>query len=311
MVHVRTDKQSGGILIAVVGAVMIISLVALAKTAMMDIERKLKNQVGGNTVLTRLDLELANFVAQNRRLPCPTIGTTPGGAAGAGLEQRIATTGACNPATQISGVVPWATLGLPEEATLDAWGNRITYRVDPALTAQFAPIPAPGPYFAMDMTNCTTGIGTAAVTASVSPPSATTYPQCNSMPCSGVACTGQDNVFAGKGLDIWNGILPYALPNRLNTRGTNSGAAYILISHGPNAAGAYNTAGALLPGTGAVGANETPNLNGQALALPQTQATAFRNAQFNSTQTAQHFDDLVSHPTILSVLQKAHLAPRQ
>lgn len=298
-------------MIGVVGAVMIISLVALAKTAMMDIERKLGNQVGGNTVLTRLELELANFVTQNRRLPCPAIGTTPGGAAGAGLELRIATTGACNPATQTSGVIPWATLGLTEDAALDAWGNRITYRVDPALTARFAPIPAPGPYFAMDMTNCTTGMGSAAVAASVNPPSAATYFQCSSAPCSGASCTGQDNVFAGKGLDVWNGILPYTVPNRLNTRGTSSGAAYILISHGANAAGAYNTAGALLPGTGIVGVNEMPNMNGQALALPQTQATAFRNAQFDNAQTAQHFDDLLIHPTILNVLQKAYLAPRQ
>jgi len=72
------------------------------------------------------------FAVANGRLPCPA---TPGIAsvtAGAGLENKPAA--ACG---LTEGVVPWATLGLPET---DAWGRRFTYRV----TTAFADDPTGG-----------------------------------------------------------------------------------------------------------------------------------------------------------------------
>ena len=58
-------------------------------------------------------------------LPCPD--KTGGGGAGTandGLEDVTAATGAC---VAQEGNIPWATLGV---ADVDAWGNRIHYRVD-------------------------------------------------------------------------------------------------------------------------------------------------------------------------------------
>lgn len=66
---------------------------------------------------------LLGFAAVNGRLPCPAAPNTPAGAPGAGVERTPTATG-CTGGQ--AGVLPWATLGLPET---DAWGRRIGYRV--------------------------------------------------------------------------------------------------------------------------------------------------------------------------------------
>jgi prepilin-type N-terminal cleavage/methylation domain-containing protein len=75
---------------------------------------------------------LIAFAVVNRRLPCPAAPATPSTTAGAGVE-RAPTAGGCTGGT--SGVLPWATLGLPET---DAWGRRFSYRVSAAY-ARLAP----------------------------------------------------------------------------------------------------------------------------------------------------------------------------
>ena len=77
---------------------------------------------------------LIGFAIANGRLPCPANPATPTGAAGAGTEQRTPPT--CTGLVP-EGVLPWATLGVPET---DAWGRRFTYRV----TVTFADDPAAG-----------------------------------------------------------------------------------------------------------------------------------------------------------------------
>lgn len=67
---------------------------------------------------------IVGFALANGRLPCPAAGTAPSGTVSAGAESYNAGTGQCDIAGD--GVVPWATLALPET---DAWGRRFTYRV--------------------------------------------------------------------------------------------------------------------------------------------------------------------------------------
>jgi hypothetical protein len=72
----------------------------------------------------KLDLireAVIGFAVANGRLPCPATPTTPNTTAGAGTENKPGA--ACG---IVEGVVPWATLALPET---DAWNNRFTYRV--------------------------------------------------------------------------------------------------------------------------------------------------------------------------------------
>lgn len=66
---------------------------------------------------------LVGFAAVHGRLPCPAQPNLASGAPNAGVE-RVPLPGGCT-GGQV-GVLPWATLGLPET---DAWGRRLTYRV--------------------------------------------------------------------------------------------------------------------------------------------------------------------------------------
>jgi prepilin-type N-terminal cleavage/methylation domain-containing protein len=80
---------------------------------------------------------LLGFAVANGRLPCPAVPTIANSTAGAGLESKAgANCGGAAPLPD-EGVVPWATLGIPEP---DAWGRRFTYRV----TAEFANDPTLG-----------------------------------------------------------------------------------------------------------------------------------------------------------------------
>ena len=266
------------------------------------------------TQLATLDAALASFVAVNKRLPCPANGALANAAAGAGAEMRSAA-GTCNPANQANGVVPWVTLGLTGADALDPWNGRITYRVDPQLAGA-----TPRPLL-MNMSNCdpsATGAADPATGACKAGPA----------PCVGsVDCTTPSAFLANKGIDVWdgqNGATGFA--NRQNNAASGSGAAYVLISHGPSGAGAYNSVGNLQPGMIVLGLDEVQNANGQALAMPATQATVYRNAPLNENdelfvpsppvtppppaRTLVHFDDYLSHPTIMTVLNKANLGPR-
>ena len=65
---------------------------------------------------------IIGFAIATGRLPCPAIATTVAGTVGAGAENKPGLS--CGSS---EGVIPWATLGVPET---DAWGRRFTYRVD-------------------------------------------------------------------------------------------------------------------------------------------------------------------------------------
>ena len=274
------------------------------------------------TQLDTIDTALANFVAQNKRLPCPASGAIATGSAGVGQETlwlgpaSPSSIGSCSPNTQFDGVVPWVNLGLSEADVTDPWGGRITYRVDPALaTGNTFPL-------LMDMSNCdpsSTGLVSASGGCKVPAP-----------PCTATAnCTSPEEFLKNKGLDVWDGIngaVGWGL--RQNNRGVGTGAAYVLISHGPSGTGAYNKNGVTpQPGSVLAGTNdETFNLNGNPLKpfppapvaapgplspLPASSiANTYRDAPLVEAAGAAHFDDYLSHPTIMSVLNRANLGPR-
>lgn len=75
--------------------------------------------------LAEIKEALVGFAIINGRLPCPATGTIAADAASAGAEV-ITLADITLPCTNVSGVLPWATLGVSE---VDAWGRRYTYRV--------------------------------------------------------------------------------------------------------------------------------------------------------------------------------------
>lgn len=93
------------------------------------------------------------------------------------------------------------------------------------------------------------------------------------------------------------------------TRAT--GAAYILISHGENRAGAYSSSGTIQigfpPNLSVTSTLEDMNKNRD---TDPDYPTFFIDAQQSDAAGAQ-FDDIVLHPTIMSVVTRAGLGPRK
>lgn len=104
-------------------ALLIVGLVLGGLLGTVGTLEKRQRSAGTEAQLEEIHDALVAFAVANRRLPCPASPATPDTVAGAGLENAPTATGCTGGA---SGVVPWATLGLPAS---DAWGRRFTYRV--------------------------------------------------------------------------------------------------------------------------------------------------------------------------------------
>lgn len=235
--------------------------------------------------LVAIDAALVSFVAINRRLPCPADGSLAAGVEVFGTQD--------NPcANQSRGVVPWVTLGLSAADIEDGWGTRITYRLDPYLARTNA----------MDMSMCDpAGTGTA-ITADIParPKCAVTGGNCTAATLN--FCVKPRDFLVGKGIEIRDAVGGVVLMNPLADPST--GAAYALISHGENRAGGFNDSGLLLESVkGVEGVNETQNRADTSLAY-------YVDAPQRFSSDASRFDDFVVRPSVISVIQRAHLGPR-
>jgi type II secretory pathway pseudopilin PulG len=84
-----------------------------------------------NTTLDQVENALVLFAIRNNRLPCPADGSLANTNANYGREQVNLGTGTgrlrgCTVTTAHS-VIPWITLGMDENFSLDGWGRRISY----------------------------------------------------------------------------------------------------------------------------------------------------------------------------------------
>jgi hypothetical protein len=278
----------------VVICAILVMLLAMFATARL---KQLSADSGRNSAAVRqiaaLDLALANFVAQHRRLPCPADGRVASSATTAGVE--VAAAGACTAAIARFGVVPWVTLGLPESSAVDPWQGRITYRVQAALASSTLAL--------MNMSWCDpagTPNGSSGLTLA-----------CNA-PCVGAACMHPNNFLYSKGLQVQDGAAAWlnqpspAWPGLPTPVPASSGAAYVLIAHGPNGHGAYNSSGILVANAALAGTSELANANNQVLAA----GTIFVDRPRDNSAAPAHFDDVLSHPTIAVVLASARLEAR-
>ena len=276
------------IVLAILGFVLTIGLQATGAYLSHERRKVSLARVAG------LDVALANFVAVQGRLPCPADGSLATGVALAGVEARTALTGVCT--AMDTGVVPWVTLGLTEAEALDGWNTRISYRT---ITAVAAP---PNLGFtsnrALDATGCDPGGAAARAAVTVGGQSVETCAAGCTL-ATLANCTSPANFVTGRGLSVRSDVAPLGI--------LLMDAAYVLISHGENRGGGYDSIGTLQAGTPANGALEAPNANNQALpVLP----AAFIDAPFNDSDGAARFDDIVSRPTLMTLLVKAGLAPR-
>lgn len=260
--------------------------------------------------LKALDAAFVNYVAVNKRLPCPASGaldpSVPADLANMGVEGARDASGDCT-LQQASGVVPYVALGLSEADSLDGWENRITYRAGYGLTRTSA----------LDMTYCDpAGTKGAADTSGTPPPGGSCYATC----ISGAAmteCSSSKDYLASKGFYVKDGG-----GNNIMDPSSYMGAAYLAISHGRNTYGAYTSKGTLIAtprievlGINALkGTSEEFNINGPTKtidATTPTTANTFRDAAYSEGSVeAVYFDDLILRPSVIALIQKANLGPR-
>jgi len=292
------------IVLALLGFVLTIGLKSTG--AYLSAERR-------QTTVARLagvDAALVNYVALQKRLPCPADGASLPGTANFGLERRQAD-GTCLVLLGVPimnrGVVPWVTLGITSTEALDGWNNRITYRTWSDLSTGFTLNNA------LDMTRCAIN-GTE--NGTVPTPTAVCTQTCNTI-ADVAACTQPSNFLLNRGVAVQDGAGNYILeplaapyPNPLVRAPT--GAAYVLISHGENRGGAYSSAGQPQTGSPANGADEDFNQNNLAYRSYNDVPPAFYvDAAQNDSADATHFDDILLHPTLMSVITRAQLGPRK
>jgi prepilin-type N-terminal cleavage/methylation domain-containing protein len=173
-----------------------------------------------------IKLALINFISRNYRIPCPAIATLARGAVGYGVE-------ALNPGTctgtningnVVSGIVPWSSLGLSEENADDGYYHRFTYQVALLSTN----------------TNSSTIAGLKGAISIHTNTPALLGPTTNANPTQNQT---NDCTIGGFGVGDFN---PCA-------------AVVVIVSHGNNGLGAYNSSG--IRNTLPSGADEIENTN--------------------------------------------------
>lgn len=279
--------------------VVVIAVMGLLMTMLVGISRVFITKERYTTTRSRManvETALAVFVSTNKRLPCPADGRNASSAANAGTEATTVvsagppTTRTCNNNQQY-GVVPWAALGLTASDVEDGWGGRFTYRVGPDLVNDTS----------MDFTSCDPA-GSAAIN-STPPPYCNT--SCNSSALT--SCTPPANALTGsatKGILVKNA----AGTTLMNpTANPTTGAAYMVISHGPEGGGAYDANGRLQSSTVSAGTGEALNFANLAYTTPGSYLV---DDVANATTTTSHFDDIVSRMGILALAMKAQVGPR-
>ena len=173
-------RQDGFTLTELAVVLIIVGLLLGGLFVPLSAQTDMKSRSDNSKSLADIRDALIGFAIINGRLPCPADRGITTGTASAGLEAEMTPSGNCsctaassataNGVAQttggtacavtggVTGVLPWATLGLPE---IDSWGNRYTYRITTrfgqAVTgATFSCVPASPPATAA-FALCSTG----------------------------------------------------------------------------------------------------------------------------------------------------------
>lgn len=244
---------------------------------------------GTQGTLNTISQALLRFAALNHRLPCPARPDLDSAASNAGRPNADPNylTPSADPQTCVyrNGVVPWVALGLTPDEVLDEWGTMISYRV-------FDGIYGLTKFEGASALSCDTDNGSTPETA----------------PANGVCATNTNTPTSS-----FLSHSSYSGTPTAGMKGVNvdevgqikTGTAFVLISHGKSALGAYLPTGAriTLPETTA---GDYPNTQ----ALPG----AFKKLETSGPQvvpgSSGHFDDVVAHLKIDDMLRLAQLAGR-
>lgn len=252
--------------------------------------------------LEALEQAMVRFVMVNGRLPCPADGRLRSSNANYGLEQRLPT-GVCTVTNQ--GVVPWRSLGLAANDAADAWNTQITYRTRDDL-------PADGSLGltlnrALDMGMCDPlGAG-----ARDNQQLLAGHLRSGCLPCASAnpsLCTSPLSWLTGRGLEVKTGNGTLVLMNPA----VGTGAAYVLISHGANRHGGYpldtSPVGAPIQIINAPSFGNFENTNNR---NNNPNQPFYINIELSEASGPGYFDDILIHPSVMSLILAAGLGPRK
>lgn len=227
-------------------ALVILALLLAGAIIPLSSQLELRNITDTQRTMEHIREALIGFAMANGRLPCPARGQTPAGttdsttwaptSVDAGNEQWDSTNNRC---FVLSGVVPWATLGVPE---VDAWGRRFTYRVSHA----FADAVSLASYQSL-------------ATPALSPANASLMSPANQTPTCVPTPTPTLSSFA---LCSLGDIAVYNRNESTKARVTiGSALPALFVSHGRNGYGAFQTNGIRFSGPGDTDGDGVPDPN--------------------------------------------------
>jgi prepilin-type N-terminal cleavage/methylation domain-containing protein len=137
-------RARGFTLVELAMVLFIVSLLIGGLLMPLTAQNEIRGRQETDRALANIREALIGFAVVNGRLPCPADRAIASGVANAGVEVVSVAGGPCactaaasgiagvgatcdsGAADSVTGVLPWATLGVPET---DAWGNRYTYRI--------------------------------------------------------------------------------------------------------------------------------------------------------------------------------------
>lgn len=288
-IHGRRVRSAGFSLVelAMVLAIVALLFVFVMPTSSVILHNKKRELT--KQKLTNIETALVNYVAVNKRLPCPASVVAP-----LSGDEGGRTSGDCTD-NQAGGVVPWVAIGLTKSDVEDGWNRLVTYKAAYALTRDGA----------LDMSACDpAGSGPTDGTAS---PGGKCVTPCVSSNMS--VCTSPQSYLLGKGFVVRLGSDSTLIMDPANY----TGAAFVLISHGQSGYGAHRSDGSYQSEstTGTIGSIESYNVaTVQVTSALPTSANAFRDADFSEGAASEYFDDQVIRPSVFSIIQRAHLGPR-
>lgn len=135
-------RPSGFTLVELSIVLIIVALLSSGLLLGLSAQRTARNDSDARQQLDEAREALLGFAITNGRLPCPADPALASN--GAGREDRPDASTSCS---REHGVLPWATLGLPET---DPWGQRLTYYAHNLYTAPLPADPSARASFTLD-----------------------------------------------------------------------------------------------------------------------------------------------------------------